>query len=340
LTATPKDAGGTVLTGRTISWASDNTAAATVNSSGLVHGVAVGSANITATCEGQSGSSAITVTPSTDPLSLLPNLVGNPSFEADTSGWQTFAGSLIERVPGGYDGLYALQMTGTASLAWGFGVNDHPDWIHRTTVAGKRYRYTAWVRSAANHGLARIRVREYLLATGALLGQISSFGTTLTPAWQTLVVDYTNLSAGSSLDFQVKETPLVANEVFLTDAISIKDITGVPGLAVAQGEIESEPLGVDAPTLTFRAAVYPSPVQASAVLSFATTRTGALRVDLLDLAGREVRHLADESDASAGMHVLTIGRIRDDGQRMSPGLYFYRIVADEGRLTGRFILLK
>jgi hypothetical protein len=308
-----------------------------------VSGVAVGSANITASCEGKSGSSAITVTASTDPVSLLPNLVSNPSFETDTSGWQTFAGSAIARVAGGYDGFYALQMTGTASLAWGFGVNDHPDWIHRTTVAGKRYRLTARVRSAANHGLARIRVREYLLASGALLGQISSFGTSLTPSWQTLVVDYTTLSAGSSLDFQVKETPLVANEVFLTDDISIRDISGVPGLPVAAGEIESGPDGSqpdDGAALQFRAAVYPSPVQTSAVLAFATSRAGALRVDLLDLAGRAVRRLDDESDSAAGMHALTINGIRDDGQRMRPGMYFYRIVADEGQMTGRFVMLR
>ncbi len=62
LTATPKSGTGTPLTGRTITWSSDNTAYATVNGSGLVTGVAVGPANITATCEGKSGSSAITVT--------------------------------------------------------------------------------------------------------------------------------------------------------------------------------------------------------------------------------------------------------------------------------------
>jgi hypothetical protein len=32
--------------------------------------------------------------------------------------------------------------------------------------------------------------------------------------------------------------------------------------------------------------------------------------------------------------------MRDDGRRMSAGMYFYRIVADEGRLTGRFVMLK
>ena len=63
LTATPKDANGTPLTGRVVVWSSSNTAVATVNGSGLVSGIAAGSATITATSEGQSGTSALTVTP-------------------------------------------------------------------------------------------------------------------------------------------------------------------------------------------------------------------------------------------------------------------------------------
>jgi uncharacterized protein YjdB len=62
LTATPKDANGTVLSGRVVTWATSNAAVATVSASGLVTGVAAGSATITATSEGQSGTSAITVT--------------------------------------------------------------------------------------------------------------------------------------------------------------------------------------------------------------------------------------------------------------------------------------
>src|SRR5207302_10204921 len=62
LTATTKDANGNTLTGRTVTWSSGNTGVATVSSSGLVTGVAAGSATITATSEGQSGTSAITVT--------------------------------------------------------------------------------------------------------------------------------------------------------------------------------------------------------------------------------------------------------------------------------------
>ena len=62
LTATPRDANGNALTGRIVTWGSTNTAVATVNGSGLVTGVAAGSATITATSETKSGTAALTVT--------------------------------------------------------------------------------------------------------------------------------------------------------------------------------------------------------------------------------------------------------------------------------------
>ena len=62
LTATLKDANGNTLTGRTVTWSSDNTAVATVSGSGLVSGVVAGAATITATSEAKTGTSAITVT--------------------------------------------------------------------------------------------------------------------------------------------------------------------------------------------------------------------------------------------------------------------------------------
>src|SRR5882762_2995554 len=62
LTATPKDANGTALSGRVVTWATSNAAVATVSASGSVTGVATGSATITATSDGQSGTAAMTVT--------------------------------------------------------------------------------------------------------------------------------------------------------------------------------------------------------------------------------------------------------------------------------------
>lgn len=62
LVATLKDANGNVLTGRAVTWSSGATSVATVSSSGVVTGVAAGTATITATSEGKSASAAVTVT--------------------------------------------------------------------------------------------------------------------------------------------------------------------------------------------------------------------------------------------------------------------------------------
>jgi len=61
--AVMRDASNNVLTGRAVTWSSDNTAVATVNSSGVVTAVSVGSANIQATSEGVTGQAAVTVSP-------------------------------------------------------------------------------------------------------------------------------------------------------------------------------------------------------------------------------------------------------------------------------------
>lgn len=64
LTATAFDASGNALTGRSFSWLSSNSAVASVNSSGLVTGVAPGGpVTISATSEGVIGTASVTVTP-------------------------------------------------------------------------------------------------------------------------------------------------------------------------------------------------------------------------------------------------------------------------------------
>jgi len=62
LTATPKDQTGNELTGRTVIWTVNNPAIAEVTAAGRVIGVAPGTAMVTATSEGRSGSAAVTVT--------------------------------------------------------------------------------------------------------------------------------------------------------------------------------------------------------------------------------------------------------------------------------------
>src|SRR6266702_2723384 len=61
LAATAKDSAGNVLTGSAVTWTTSAAAVATVSGAGLVTAVAAGSAAITATSEGQSGTAAVTV---------------------------------------------------------------------------------------------------------------------------------------------------------------------------------------------------------------------------------------------------------------------------------------
>ena len=98
LTATPKDANGSPLTGRTVTWSSSATAVAIVNGSGLVTGRASGAATITATSEGQRGTAEVTVT--ARPQGRGEVLVGAGDIaDCGSSGAEATA-ALLDAIPG------------------------------------------------------------------------------------------------------------------------------------------------------------------------------------------------------------------------------------------------
>ena len=61
LTATPRDASGNALTGRAVVWSSSNPTIATISGDGLVTGRAIGTATMSATSEGVSGTATVVV---------------------------------------------------------------------------------------------------------------------------------------------------------------------------------------------------------------------------------------------------------------------------------------
>jgi uncharacterized protein YjdB len=85
LSATPTDANGAAVSGQTITWSSSNSAVATVNSSGVVTGVAGGTATITASTAGKSGSAVITVNAPVASVTISPSTVTLYSFVADST---------------------------------------------------------------------------------------------------------------------------------------------------------------------------------------------------------------------------------------------------------------
>ncbi|BAH37248.1 MAG TPA: hypothetical protein DGD08_00480 [Gemmatimonas aurantiaca] len=69
-TATARDSQNNVLTGRTFTWASSTGTIATISNSGLVRGIAAGTATITATSEGKTGTATVLVQPRVAPVAI------------------------------------------------------------------------------------------------------------------------------------------------------------------------------------------------------------------------------------------------------------------------------
>jgi len=82
LAAAPQDAGGEPLTGRPLSWTTDDPQVATVSDSGLVSAVAVGAVTITATSEGKKGTARVTVTAASAPVASVEVEPGAPTVAA------------------------------------------------------------------------------------------------------------------------------------------------------------------------------------------------------------------------------------------------------------------
>ena len=78
------------------------------------------------------------------------------------------------------------------------------------------------------------------MSNGALQGEIMSTGVQLTPQWQMLTVEYATRSAGTTLDANVKDFPLVAGEVFLVDNVSVHKVGTVTAVEVQGPHLDGQ----------------------------------------------------------------------------------------------------
>src|SRR6266540_2282050 len=121
LTATPKDASGQPLSGRVVTWATSNATLASVSSAGLVTGIVAGTATITATSEGQSGTAAITVSaPAGGGTVLFQEAFEDNAFAA--RGWYdntTMATTTTQHIAGSTRALEVHFLAGATTPTWG-----------------------------------------------------------------------------------------------------------------------------------------------------------------------------------------------------------------------------
>ncbi len=127
------------------------------------------------------------------------NLVGNPGFETDLTGWNTSgsgSGITLARVAGGHSGGWSAKLTNTNTSNGTVCLNDSPDWV-RSTTAGT-YTGSIWVRTDGTATpLLKLRFREYV---GGTLAGTATAQVALSTSWQQVTVTYTVASPGSTLD--------------------------------------------------------------------------------------------------------------------------------------------
>lgn len=116
LQARTLDGNGTELTGRAISWSSDNPGVANVSQSGVVTGVAPGNATITATSEGKTGTAAITVNaPAPAPVASV--TVSPQTVNLTTGGTQQISVTLRDAQGNELSGRTVSWQTGNPAVA-------------------------------------------------------------------------------------------------------------------------------------------------------------------------------------------------------------------------------
>ena len=180
---------------------------------------AAGSYTVTVTVTDASGLSGSTSTVVTVQVPAGANLIGNPGFETDTSGWNNNGrtGISLTRVSGGHSGGWAAQLANTTtSTQADCTLNDSPNWI-KTTQAGT-YTASLWVRADTAGAVLKLRLREY---NGSTFVNSATAQITLSTTWQQIKVVYSPQVVGSTLDYTAYTSNAPPGSCFAADDASI-----------------------------------------------------------------------------------------------------------------------
>lgn len=144
-------------------------------------------------------------------VALRTNLVTNPSFETNTTGWSAFSSSIARTTSQYYSGSACLIVTPSASN----GGAQSP--LINTTVSST-YTVSAWVKGSAGDSV-KIDLYERTTGGASLVGTTSST-LTLDGSWQRISATRTFGSTGATANFAIYNTSSTA--LFFIDATMLE----------------------------------------------------------------------------------------------------------------------
>ena len=84
---------------------------------------------------------------------------------------------------------------------------------------------------------------------------------------------------------------------------------------------------------------YPNPFNPSTRIPYFLSEAGTVSLTIFDLAGRKVRQLVARGQ-SGGMHVAEWDGLKDNGEAVGSGVFFYRLTVDGYSATRKLTLLR
>jgi hypothetical protein len=143
-------------------------------------------------------------------------------------------------------------------------------------------------------------------------------------------ISHFDVSANPSLLMEPAITPELNDKVDLT----LQHFQDIGWGASATSSVENVPLARSG-----LGQAYPNPFNPSTSIDFRVGRTGQVRLDIHDAAGRLVRTLV-ATNMAAGEYTARWNGLDNAGRRAPSGLYFFRLAAGEDVVTRKMVMLK
>jgi hypothetical protein len=154
---------------------------------------------------------------------VQPNLVGNATFDSNTTGWATgdSAVSLTRVTNQKHSGPSSAQIRNTSGASRTCKLTDSPPWV--STTASGTYTASLWVKAPSAGATLTLALSEMSGAT--VVGSASS-SIRLTTSWQQVTVSYTVKQPGATaLDFSasVVSVPAATTAFYADDAALVRN---------------------------------------------------------------------------------------------------------------------
>lgn len=135
-------------------------------------------------------------------------------------------------------------------------------------------------------------------------------------------------------DFTLLESPLQFDETFVLNESNSSIHFAFDELISVSGEEV-----VYAPKIFLLSQNYPNPFNPTTTIRFQLPKHSQVSIKIYDILGREVRMLVDK-DFEPGLHTITWDGSNNNGGKVTSGIYFYRMEADQFVKMRKALFLK